>query len=89
MSEYTNAGIYVVVKSADTLPDGVVLPERGEGANKGRLDDGSTWYKNCFMSPEEMRAIVHAEDNGILELKTVEEMRAIKEAQIVEEETLK
>lgn len=88
MSDYTNTGIYVVIKNADTLPKGAKLPVPGEGANHGVLDDGSAWYKNCLMTPDEMRAIVHAEDAGLLEIKSSDEMRAIKQQENSKAETL-
>ncbi|MFH1616918.1 MAG: hypothetical protein ABIG61_17770 [Planctomycetota bacterium] len=77
MSDYTNTGIYILLKSGDKFPVGVAPPELGEGRNTGKLDDGRCWFKNCFLSPEEMRAIVHAEDAGLLELKSAEEIRVL------------
>ena len=82
MSEYNALNIYVLLKSGDKYPVGVTPATKGEGVNNGVLADGRGWMKNCFMSPQEMRSIVHAEDAGLLEIKTAEEMRTLIIAKI-------
>ena len=74
---YSNVSIYVVQKKGESLPDDCEQREIGEGVNRGTTTDGRAWTKDCFRSPEELRAIVHAEDAGLLEIKTAQEMRVL------------
>ena len=85
MAEYSNVDVYIVLPAGKPFPVGIAIPALGEGVNRGVFRDGRTWQKNCFLSPEEMRSVVHAEDAGKLELKTSAEMRTILDAQIVVE----
>jgi hypothetical protein len=77
MSDYTVTGVYVVITDPKNIPDGIKLPEPGEARNHGKTADGRTWFKNGFASPEELITYVHAMDAGLLELKNLEQMRAL------------
>ena len=86
-NSYTMSQIYAVVKQGQSLPaelEGFV--NVGEGANNGALADGRTWFKNMFIGNTgiaDLRTLVHAEDAGVLDLKTAKEMRAILEAEAI------
>ena len=84
MATYTNRNVYIVLKTGSVYPTGVAPASLGEGANSGVLKDGRGWFKNCLLSPDEMRRIVHAEDAGKLELKTAEQMRTILDKEMPE-----
>ena len=74
---YSNVPIYVIQKTGQSLPVGSERREIGEGVNRGRTRDGRTWSKDSFRTPNELRAIVHAEDAGKLEIKTAAETRTL------------
>jgi len=86
--QYSNLGIYVVLKTGDKWPLGVSPPAPGEGANSGELPDKRKWFKNCFLSPEQMRSVVHAEDAGKLEIKTADEIRTFMSQEVMAVEPL-
>ncbi|MFH1616923.1 MAG: hypothetical protein ABIG61_17795 [Planctomycetota bacterium] len=78
MERYTTFGIYTVTKSSKTFPVGLEPATKGEGTNSGITPDGkNAWQKNCFTTPQQIRQMVHAEDAGLIEIKTSEEMRII------------
>ena len=82
---YSNVSIYVVQKKGESLPDGCEEREIGEGVNRGKTTDGRDWTKDSFRTPEELRAIVHAEDAALVEIKSAVEMRTLlpKETAVV------
>ena len=74
---YSNIPLYIVQKKRESLPTGCERRELGEGVNRGKTTDGRLWTKDCFRTPDELRAIVHAEDAGLLDIKSAVEMRAL------------
>jgi len=75
-NSYTMSQIYAVVKQGQSLP-----AELEDFVNVGR-----TWFKNMFIGNTgiaDLRTLVHAEDAGVLDLKTAKEMRAILEAEAI------
>tara|TARA_Y100000310_G_scaffold344157_1_gene455426 strand:+ start:3864 stop:4118 length:255 start_codon:yes stop_codon:yes gene_type:complete len=74
---YSNVNIYLVLKKGESWPAELVERETGEGVIRGQTADGREWSKDYFRNPEELRVVVHGEDEGTLEIKTATEMRAL------------
>lgn len=76
-ARYSNINCYIVLKKGESWPAEMNEREIGEAVNRGETVDGREWSKDYFRSPEELRAVVHAEDSGLLEIKTAAQMRTL------------
>ena len=84
-NSYTNSQIYIVVKEGEVLPTSLEdFRPPGEGTNNGETLDGRVLFKDQYIGKDgiqEMRDLVHAEDAGVLDLKTAAEMRELLKAE--------
>ena len=85
-NSYTMSRVYIVVNQGQVLPPSLLnLKRPGEGTNDGDTNDGRVWFKDCFIGKDgidQLRDLIHAEDAGVLELKTPTQMRALLPARI-------